>query len=162
MKTPNHKMRFNLDGLKALKEALPTDDIVKVGVLRSDNSREDEDGGVLGNAEVGLIQEIGSISRNIPARSWLRMPIETRQKELIKFMQSPKAQGLAEDLQFEKLLQLLGIKAEAIIHEAFQTGGFGKWPANAPATIAAKGSSKPLIDTRQLDTAVSSEVAKDV
>ena len=154
-------MRFNLDGLKALKEALPTDDIVKVGVLRSGNGRDDEEGTPMGNAEIGLIQEIGSISRNIPARSWLRMPIETRQKELIKFMQSPKAQGLAESLDFEKLLELLGLSAEVIIHEAFQTSGFGKWPANAPATVAAKGSSKPLIDTRQLERAVSSEVGKD-
>src|SRR5690606_9071336 len=139
------------DGLKALKAALPKDDIVKVGVLAADNARDDG----FGNAEIGLNQEVGSLSRNIPARSWLRMPIEEKQKDLVKFLQTDRAQELAEELDFETLLELLGLKAEGIIDEAFRTGGFGKWAANAPATIAAKGSSNPLIDKSELRRAVS-------
>ena len=68
---------------------------------------------------------------------------------------------------------LLGILI--LVQEAFNTGGFGKWPANADITLKGgwmrsssgkpfyvkpKKSTAPLIDTGQLRRAVSSEVAK--
>jgi hypothetical protein len=54
----------------------------------------------------------------------------------------------------------LGIACEGAIQEAFDTGGFDDWPADAPSTIRRKGSSSPLIDTKQLRFSIASVVRK--
>lgn len=149
----NH-VKLDLSGLEELKKKLPKNMYAKVGILSADNARE----GKFGNAELGLIQEVGSFSRNIPARSWLMMPLTERKKDIVKFLQSKKAKDLVENADFETLLTLIGFKAEEIIDEAFTSSGFGKWKPNSPVTIKRKGSSRPLIDTSELRRAVSSEV----
>ena len=44
-----------------------------IGIIGSKNTRPAE--GDIDNAGLGLVHEFGSIIRNIPPRSWLRMPI---------------------------------------------------------------------------------------
>tara|TARA_R110000803_G_scaffold172825_2_gene235621 strand:- start:43 stop:513 length:471 start_codon:yes stop_codon:yes gene_type:complete len=155
--TRNNQVMLDLSGLEELKNSLPKDIAVKVGVLSDGNSRE---GGAVGNAELGLIQELGSFSRNIPARSWLMMPLTERKAEIVKFLQSKKAKELVESMEFDRLLELMGLKAEGIIDKAFTSSGFGKWQPNSPATVRRKGSSRPLIDTSELRRSVSSELDK--
>lgn len=48
------------------------------------------------------------------------------------------------------MLELLGELLVDYETEAFDTGGFGTWAPLDPATIAAKGSSRPLVDTGAL------------
>lgn len=51
---------------------------------------------------------------------------------------------------------LSSLVGELVDHEreAFATGGFGEWPALKPATIARKGSSKILVETGSLLSAL--------
>lgn len=148
------KVTTNLKPLKDLIKSFSGSGIVKVGVLAGDSPRE----GVLGNAEIGMKQEFGSVSKNIPPRSFLRMPLETKKQELIKALQTKAVKKAIEGGDLDLALELMGIAGEGIVQEAFSTGGFGQWPANAPFTISKKGSSAPLIDTGQLRRSISSEV----
>lgn len=153
------KITFNLKGLEDLQKQLGNTYVARVGILGSNAVRKQNDT-PLNNAEIGLIQMFGSYSNNIPPRDFLLMPMERKHRELVQAMRSPAVKSAMEKGDYKKVFQILGEEAEKIIHEAFDTSGFGTWPANAPATIAAKGSSKPLIDTRQLERAISSEVVK--
>lgn len=110
------------------------------------------------NAEIGLVHEMGSISRNIPARSFLRMPIFEKKRDLIRFLGTTKIQKLFEAGQIKKIFKMIGIEAEGIVDDAFRSRGFGKWALLSQRTIDAKGSDAPLIDTAQLRRAVSSDV----
>lgn len=131
--------------------------VARVGILGSD-AGEDHDG--MTNSEIGLIHEFGSESRNIPPRSFLRMPVEVRQATIVHQMTKPRTRAKIETGDIEGVFKDLGMAAEAVIQGAFTTRGFGKWVPNAPATVAAKGSSAPLIDTGQLRRAITSDVVK--
>lgn len=149
---------FNLDGLEKLAREIGKSYITRVGVLGSKAFRTDDE--PMNNAEIGLIHEFGSVSANIPPRSFLRMPLETKRTDLVKSMSQPNVRGAVSAGQYKKVYQIMGVNAEAIINDAFVSGGFGKWAPNKSATIAAKGSSKPLIDTGQLRRSITSDVVR--
>jgi len=67
---------------------------------------------------------------------------------------------LTEPNGMTKIFKQVGIKAEAIIQEAFASGGFGTWADLEEQTIRRKGSSSKLIDKGELRKSVSSEVEK--
>lgn len=109
----------------------------------------------------------------IPARSWLQMPLERSQdlrakikektdltkqdRELLELtIQEYGEGGLLKDLAFA-----VGESALEQIQEAFKTEGFGEWAENRPATIKAKGSSSPLIDTGRLRKAITYKVEEN-
>lgn len=136
---------------------------VKVGLLAPKASRFDifkstrtED--KLNNPSLGLIHEKGDPESNIPPRSFLRMPLET--KLILKINQIGKAVWRALLLRagLETALEELGVTAQNTVQEAFETGGWGQWAPLKPRTIARKGSSAILIDSGQLRRAVSHEV----
>lgn len=146
----------NFKPLITLQKGLDNNMGVKIGILGSTNTREDGD--PLGNAGVGLIQEFGSVTNKIPARSFLRMPLETKSKELAASLRvkSTKEKLLSGNLK--GALQDVGFAAERIIDDAFKSRGFGNWAPNKPSTIKKKKSSTPLIDTRQLQRSITSKV----
>lgn len=150
-----HEIRFNISSLKELRAELSKGYKAKVGVIGEKATRQNSQEG-FNNAEIGIVHEMGSEFLNIPARSFLRKPLEENRKELVQFSESKKQ--LIADGEVVKFFELLGIKAESIIQKAFATGGFGKWAANSPRTIAKKGSSAPLIDTGELRKSITSEV----
>ena len=149
------KITVNLDGLENLVGRLKGYQ-ARVGVLGGSGARTESDG--MTNAEIGVIHEFGN--DKVPPRSWLRMPIEEKRRELVKFVGSGTVRGLLDRGDIVGVFKAIGVKAEAIVLSAFETKGFGKWPDNSPATIARKGSDKPLIDTSQLRRAVTSDVVK--
>lgn len=130
--------------------------VTRVGILGGKAARKDDS--PMNNAEIGVIHEFGSINANIPARSFLRMPIEEKRRELMKAFGTATARAALENGQYKKLFQLLGIKGEEIVHQAFASAGFGHWPDIKQATKDAKGSSAILIDTAQLERAITSDV----
>ncbi len=171
--------RFNDDGLRNLLKVLESDHVVRVGVFggvhmeagekRKIGSDRGRQGGRtksatpsgLTNADVGFLLEYGrpKIGKEprIPARSWLRMPIFTKIKQIVQ----DSARGFNEAVKEGDALRFLtvvGINAEKWIQLAFDTRGFGSWAPNAPATIEAKGSDAPNIDTGQFRHAVASMV----
>jgi len=149
------EIKFNIGSLNNLRSELAAGYKAKVGVIGSQAVRA-SDTGEFNNAEIGIVHEMGSEYLGIPARSFLRMPLEMKRKELVMF--SRKNGHLIEQGKIKEFFALIGIKAEQIIQNAFATRGYGQWAANAPATIAAKGSSAPLIDTGELRKSISSEV----
>ena len=153
------KVTINDKKLRQFTKGLKVNYSARVGILGDSNQRED---GEFGNADLGFIHEFGSITKNIPARSFLRFPIQFKTKEIVKkimILKSSIAKAMAEG-NLKRFFEVLGLQAEVAIQEAFETRGFGQWKANDPKTIKRKGSDSPLIDTGELRRAITSEVVK--
>lgn len=154
------KIKADLSQLESLLKQIGGEYVTRVGILGSDAGEiHDEDSGMT-NSEIGLIQEFGSESRNIPARSFLRMPLETQQDTLIQTLDTGAVKDAIEQGDTKQVYKILGFAAEQIVKDAFNTGGFGNWKGNAPQTVARKGSDKPLIDTGTLQRSITSDVVK--
>ncbi len=174
--TKQTKITMNLDGLESLKAQLGSGYIARVGILGSDaaadhyqieeytnkkgEKKERRVAGNITNAEIGVVHEFGSETNNIPARSFLRMPLTSQSRDIVRFMGTKAITDLVEKGEVKKVFALLGLYAETIVNRAFETGGFGKWPKLKIATVIRKGSAAPLIDTRQLNRSISSDVVK--
>lgn len=159
--------RLNIDKLLELERETGIRYVTQVGILGDKAARfnTDQKTGTaatsesLTNAELGLIQERGSISRHIPARSFLQMPLFLKLDKNLSSLKKLILRGIeVGDLRIA--YRDLGILAENIVQQAFGSGGFGHWLPNKPSTIARKKSSQPLIDTGQLRRSISSRVVK--
>lgn len=150
------KITMNLDGLNDLVKGLGDTWVTRVGILGGKNARE----GDFGNADIGCLHELGSLSNNIPPRSFLRMPLDLKKQDLMTAFAGAGARDAISKGDYKKAFQILGVKAEEIVQNAFASGGFGQWPQLKPATIKAKGSSAILIDTSELRRAQTSDVVK--
>ena len=148
-------IRVNLDGLEDIKHQVGNRYRARVGILGSHASRTN---GELDNATLGVIHMFGSVARNIPPRDFLVMPIETKKRELIRAIATGSMRDAFKRGDYKRMFALLGAKAEEIVQQAFETGGFGRWPPLKPQTIARKGSAAILIDTGQLRRAITSDV----
>lgn len=161
---------FDMTKLKAIEKETGKRLVVKVGILGNTNERHAQkveetksqykkrikkldavsDAAPVTNAEIGMVHEYGSKSRNIPKRSWLKMPLITQSDKLFG-----EAKQLLHDMcneNIEKQYKLLGASAEAIIQRAFATSGFGSWKKPKYRD------GKPLVDTSQLRNSVTSAV----
>lgn len=175
--------RFDITGLKVMQSALKkmTDGhyTVQVGIFGNKAMRKDDDGSGLTNAEVGMIQEMGSVEKHIPRRSFLWDTFAFHGKDLLPVLKAP-VETLLKTGKVEEYLKIVGVASTNLVVEAFQTSGWGAWPQNAYSTIMQKlkGSlsrrkqmaaevmfegathSKPLIRTGQLWQAISARTAK--
>ena len=151
------RVRSNLKGFDRLKANLKSKLVAKVGIFSGENSRDE---GKLTNAEIGARHEFGVISEGLPRRSFLRDPIEIKNKELLSQATKIIKANIDKENGDEKIFELIGIVGESIVQEAFASGGFGTWKPLSPATVAEKGNSTILIDTVQLRRAVISKVDK--
>lgn len=154
--TKTNSVSMDLAVLDKIRDHITAGSYVKVGVLGSDAMRSDGEGA--SNVDIAITQEFGSVSRNIPPRSFLRMPIQQKEKQIRAFVASKKVMDCLLSGKVERGLKFVGLYAEAWIQSAFASRGFGKWKPNAPATVRRKGSDKPVIDTGELRRAISSEV----
>jgi hypothetical protein len=127
--------------IEDFKKAFKPGSHVVVGVLGTGPSRGD---GELTNAQLAVIHEFGT--GHIPERSFLRRTFDMKKQEwfkvLVKLMKSKTAKS-------GDVLALMGERMKSDIKRQITTGA-GIPPPNAPATIAAKGSSRPLVDTGRL------------
>lgn len=138
--------------LKALKGTQP---YVKVGILGSKSSR----GGGTTNAEIGAAHEFGTST--IPQRSFIRMPISEVLQKRLETSGAFDKDAMAKVLRTGSVLawvEKLAVLAESVIGEAFDSAGFGRWPALDPKTMAAKKVEQILVETQQLRNSISSEV----
>ena len=152
------KINVNLAGLEKMQRELGNSYIGRVGVLGSHVARTDKSG--ISNSELMLIQMFGSKTNNIPPRDPLLAPIQMHKREIIKDMGSASVRDAFKRGNYLLVYQLLAQSAANFCHLAFDTGGFGLWPKLKPQTIARKGSSAILIDTRQLERSVTSDVVR--
>lgn len=91
----------------------------------------------------------------IPERSFLRSTVDEKRRELRKFIDKNKVAITQGPLQRRQVLARLGLFAENEVVAKIDRGPF---IPNKPATIARKGSSKPLIDTGRLRGSIISKV----
>lgn len=168
-------LQYDMTGLHHFVRLMDTSGkfVVKVGIFGNKNARgiaSNTKAGKSGlrsvskgtkstltNAEIGLVHELGSIERSIPARSFLRMPLSMKSKEILAdaFKGAPE---LLRKGNIRMILARLGIACEKWIQIAFGTRGFGSWMPDLLSTAIRKGSSEPLIDTAQLRRSIASKV----
>jgi hypothetical protein len=150
-------VEFYDKGLASLIRALGALTLPKarVGVLGGKTTRTQQ-GSAETNASIGAKHEFGE--ENMPIRSFLRMPITN---ELQKFLENSKAftpevlQEVIRSGSIEAWLKKVGVVAEAVVMEAFNTGGFGHWK---PSNMANKKNHQTLVETKQLRDSITSEV----
>lgn len=106
-------------------------------------------------AQLGAIHEFGTADGHIPERSYMRASLHANEKKIEKMITKLATQVLEEDMPKEKALGLVGEYVKNVF-KAFIRKGVP--PPNKPSTIAAKGSSKPLVDTGQLLNTIEWEV----
>lgn len=105
------------------------------------------------NAVIGAAHEFGSLKNGLPRRSFLRDPlIDQLQGELEKKGAFSEAEQ-KEIITAKSLLpwaKKVCIVAETIVRGAFDTNGYGRWPALKEATLARKTTKQTLVETTQL------------
>ena len=128
---------------------------VKVGIL--DDARKDagegRDPGPLSLVEVALIQEFGA--GNVPPRSFVRATVDEFIEDIRSTQHALAVQVFKGSTTLPVALDRLGAKVAAMMQSRIARGID---PPNAPSTVAAKGSSKPLVDTGQLKAALTWKV----
>lgn len=162
---------------KLFKALIEADEYrVKVGIIGGKAGKVHK-GGFLTNAEIGYKHEFGELKsstfkykgkkitiKGLPQRSFLRMPMTLKGREITKKLKSQKLkimEMIVKNQSLEPVLERVGILAENIVQEAFATSGFGQWAKNInPEYVKLKGSDTPLIDTGQLRRSISSKVYK--
>lgn len=124
---------------------------VAIGVMQ--NSGAYEDG--LSIVEVARVHEFGSITKNIPARSFLRVPFYEKEKQVDNLIFRGYKMMVEKNETVDKALDLIGLGARDISVGAFRDNN---WQELKQSTIKAKGSSTPLIDTGNLRQSITWEV----
>lgn len=132
---------------------------LKVGVFG-----EDDSGGQASYVMIASVHEFGAIIDNgkgiitIPERSFIRSTFDEKQGEWLSFLRQQIK--LVCDFRVEPrvALERLGAKMVADIQKKIRNL---QSPPNAPSTIAAKGSSNPLIDTGGLRQRIAYKVVRE-
>lgn len=109
---------------------------------------EGEEQEPLSVAEIADAHEFGL---GVPERSWLRAWVDENQAMIRNDLRRAAMRMIEGKLTAQQAADLLGTKYVAAIQTRIANGIA---PANAPATIAKKGSSTPLIDTGQMRSAI--------
>ena len=105
-------------------------------------------------AEVAAYNEFGSSSK--PARPFMKQSFENHESELQSGCDEVNA-ALSQGKTAEAALDRLGLLCKGLVQEEIVNGGFAP---NAPATIRAKGSAQPLIDSSHMRQSVNYVIKK--
>lgn len=127
---------------------------VDVGILGENASKTEAGGATLGM--IGAVHMFGTIDGSTPKRDFIVMPLQAHQAEIQKQVEPRMAKHL-ETGDVKGIFTDIGIAAESVIQDAFDTGGFGTWPDIKQETKDRKGSDAILIDEGKLRKAISSK-----
>lgn len=135
-------------------ERLKRGAFVRVGVQGNEAAAAHQNGNGKTVADVATTHEFGAVvvSKNgkqivIPERSFIRATIDLNHAKLQRTATLLGRGVIAGRFARGQALELLGEQAVGMMKQRISDGIA---PANAPATIARKGSSTPLIDQGQL------------
>lgn len=104
----------------------------------------------IGNANIMAIMEAGSPIKNIPPRDVFKACNKKHSKQINNYMTQIVSDIVAGNTErADALMEELALRLESW-YKAFFVDPENGWAPNAPSTIAAKGSDKPLIDTGEL------------
>jgi len=106
-------------------------------------------------ASIAAKHEFGSPAEHIPERPFLRVAVRDNVPKYKGVMRAILVEVLHETRTMENGLEYLGVVAVGDVKQKIRIGPF---TPNAPATVYAKGSSRPLIDTGQMIQSVNYEV----
>ena len=159
---------LNMKGLEQLLKGFKDLPTVRVGILGDKSaSRRDNiaktgkkfkggDLSVQTNADIGLKHEFGK--DGMPIRSFLRMPLTVGLQaalEQSKFFDENALKKVILAGNLNEWFAKIGIVAESVIMDAFDSGGFGKWK---PSNMKYKHNQQTLVETQQLRNSITSEV----
>lgn len=154
-------VEYDLSRLQNFVDELNAKSYLKIGILGAKDKRKSKEG--VTNAQIGLVHEFGRLTSKpiISSRSFLRMPLMMKSEKIIGNVMKVGEQNLVEGGK-EKALKIIGVACVEIISEAFETRGFGTWQALKDSTVRQKiqKNTQPLVNTRQLQKAVSYQVVK--
>ena len=102
--------------------------------------------------DIAAWNELGTV--NMPSRPFLRMSVDDNSDKINSFMSAQK-RSIIKGEPADRILKKIGIFQKDLIQEKITEGSFAP---NAPSTIKAKGSSKPLIDTGRMRQSVNFEI----
>lgn len=138
--------------VKALRGKPP---VVRIGIFGAKDSRSS---GKLTNAEIGAKHEYGL--DGMPQRSFLRIPLMERLPGAMENARAFDRPALAEIVRSGSILvwmKKMAIIAEDVVAGAFDSGGYGKWPAWKNPHYQ-NNTGKILVDTQQLRNSITTEV----
>ena len=130
------------DILDRIEQALDGPKTVAVGF-----PQDQAEGGII---ERAIYNEFGT-SRGIPERSFFRNAMQENRAAYRSLMRSEAKKIMRGEGTTRRALERLGIASQGHIQQSIVDL---RSPANSPATVAAKGSSNPLIDTGEMRAAV--------
>lgn len=107
------------------------------------------------NIQIGIWNEFGTADGRVPERSFLRGTVDQNAEKYAKVKEKLAGQVVDGHLALESALALLG---EVVVKDVRARIVAGIPPPNAPSTVAAKGSSTPLINTGQLVRSITYQV----
>lgn len=129
---------------------------VRVGVLASKGGDAEAAPGFPMTA-LATVHEYGSPRNGIPERSFIRSTFEAKAGEVGKITER-LARGFVEGkISLARAYEVLGTKGAAMVKATIASGPHIPPPLK-PATVKAKGSDRPLVDTGALKNAISYEV----
>lgn len=106
--------------------------------------------------ELAAIHEFGSPAAHIPERSFIRRTFDTKHTEIRALATKLAAKIVDGKMDIDKALTVLGQFCAAEVKKTITRDRIP--PPLKPATIEAKGSNRPLVDTGRLLGAISYEV----
>lgn len=132
---------------------------VRVGVLASKGGSERVPGTDFDMVTLAAVHEFGSPAAGVPERSFIRRTFEQKRDELAQVCGLLAREIITKGMDPLKALARLGAWGAAEVKKTI-TQGEGVPPPNAPSTVAAKGSDRPLVDTGRLVGSINFEVVE--
>lgn len=142
---------FDLRKLDQLLKGLKSTPKLRVGIL-----------GDAKNATIGAVHEFGAPARGIPQRSFLRVPIADHLEEELEKSGLLDKEDLDEVIKSGNMapwVKKIGAAALAVIDDAFESSGDGKWPKWKKPGYKNQGGML-LVDTGQLRQSITMEVTE--
>lgn len=130
--------------------------VAAVGVMGDHAHRKE---GEETNASIGARHEFGT--DKLPIRSFLRVPLTNKMSEFLEKSGAFDQESLDEIIRtgsLEAWVKKIGVVGEAVVLEAFNTGGFGEWK---PSDMTHKKVHQTLVETQQLRNSITSEVREE-
>lgn len=121
---------------------------VFVGFQAGHAAHSSDSGTTIDMASVAAFNELGTSTS--PSRPFLRTTVDENEDKIVA-MGERAARELATGGSAEQVLNKVGVFNVTLVQKTIVSGSFAP---NAPGTIRAKGSSKPLIDTGQMRQSV--------
>lgn len=132
--------------------------VLKAGIVgeKADEMHGDSD---LTNAEVAIINELGTDDGHVPARPFVKRTFQEARGDVVGAIAKAVRVAIFAREGAQAALRHTGEWAANQVRKTIKSN---VPPKNAPATIIKKGSSNTLIDTRQLLEAVGYYIARGV